>query len=836
MGCHGNKEHDSALGFILLDVDKMAVLEMREAMQKQVEAMPASFRFLTKQGWPVTSTQESMIKVKHLINDDGVVRIQPDYAEPRVGVSTEKGKPLGFVFVSTLSLPISQLREAILAQLGGSHQLPSGEWVFVDRNFWPICSQQEEAMKVIDILSGACVRLHFLDSYGSETEVDGKGGDRSLTVNTPLNRCLPSSPSNINKGAVMLALSHGTYHRPLSPIPHGDSFLTNKSISHQAKQILISYVRAEASQYALDLKKALEELKFSVYLDVHEIFSGTDWQDSLNYAVTDCEVFVPLVTPRYGQTQWTNRELKLADILNKYIVPVSFVETWPPCCLAIQFATTQFINWRQGKLDREKIFRLMADKCEVSYSWSESDVSAVSKDIGKRCLTHAGRKFQELKEGDKSPILRSYPSALPPGLPTNMTVVTESREGAPMVVISVHPKQQQFGNILKKLFEAQGYEVWCTTELDDMSNCSQTNMTEDDSTLPVEELDFLDSGDNPNPTNPIAILQKKAAEAGVIVFILSKAFADSDTCKEQVYYCEQRKRVIPLKFEEFEMPGWMSMLIGTSQLEDVQRADYEASLLTRVKTALSPQDDYTADADKETQLQSCISTLCTKLPGSNCVYISGGTSFFYEKSKEICKEIGISLGRLDNVTLVTGGFVGVGETVAKSFFDERQRLNRREDVWHILPVRDEQDRSRQARQNKDKSFKPVSFGETVFIGDSVRQRETIVSRVFDICILIEGGPGAAHEAEQFTWSDHTVIPIKCTEGAAGGKFNVPQKIFECPPGVLRDDWNQLADKNGSPAAIGAAVARIITALQQAVAAQMTRLKTFVDRRASDVKT
>ena len=44
----------------------------------------------------------------------------------------------------------------------------------------------------------------------------------------------------------------------------------------------------------------------------------------------------------------------------------------------------------------------------------------------------------------QSPILRSYPSALPPGLPTNMTVVTESREGAPMVVISVHPKQQQF--------------------------------------------------------------------------------------------------------------------------------------------------------------------------------------------------------------------------------------------------------------------------------------------------------------------------------------------------------------------------------------------------------
>ena len=47
--------------------------------------------------------------------------------------------------------------------------------------------------------------------------------------------------------------------------------------------------------------------------DVHEIKSGIDWQDSLNYAVSNCEVFVPLVTSRYGETQWTNREV--SDIL-----------------------------------------------------------------------------------------------------------------------------------------------------------------------------------------------------------------------------------------------------------------------------------------------------------------------------------------------------------------------------------------------------------------------------------------------------------------------------------------------------------------------------------------
>lgn len=37
--------------------------------------------------------------------------------------------------------------------------------------------------------------------------------------------------------------------------------------------------------------------------------------------------------------------MKLADVLQKLIIPVSFVDHWPPKCLAIQFATTQYIPW-----------------------------------------------------------------------------------------------------------------------------------------------------------------------------------------------------------------------------------------------------------------------------------------------------------------------------------------------------------------------------------------------------------------------------------------------------------------------------------------------------------
>ena len=32
----------------------------------------------------------------------------------------------------------------------------------------------------------------------------------------------------------------------------------------------------------------------------------------------------------------------------------------------------------------------------------------------------------------------------------------------------------------------------------------------------------------------------------------------------------------------------------------------------------------------------------------------------------------------------------------------------------------------------------ATYGKTLYSGDSVREREVIVSRVFDICILVEG--------------------------------------------------------------------------------------------------
>uniref|UniRef100_A0A1I8IH81 TIR domain-containing protein n=1 Tax=Macrostomum lignano TaxID=282301 RepID=A0A1I8IH81_9PLAT len=183
-----------------------------------------------------------------------------------------------------------------------------------------------------------------------------------------------------------------------------------------AKDMLISYVRAEAAHVAVVLKEKLTALGCSVFLDVDEIALGSDWQDALNDAVAATEVFIPLVTPRYGATQWTNREVKLADVLGKEILPISFISDWPPRCLAIQFATTQFVPWsgaydiesanindEAGRVAEEIRRQFDANKRRPPESESDERGSAMGPPSFKRkptCLSIMSRKSIKFRQSN----------------------------------------------------------------------------------------------------------------------------------------------------------------------------------------------------------------------------------------------------------------------------------------------------------------------------------------------------------------------------------------------------------------------------------------------------
>ena len=66
----------------------------------------------------------------------------------------------------------------------------------------------------------------------------------------------------------------------------------------------------------------------------------------------------------------------------KLIIPVVFINKWPPVSLAIQFATTQFVYWQPQigfTPDEHK-------ENDISL-WDASDVSSVAREIVDRYKT-----------------------------------------------------------------------------------------------------------------------------------------------------------------------------------------------------------------------------------------------------------------------------------------------------------------------------------------------------------------------------------------------------------------------------------------------------------------
>ena len=819
-------------------------MSLAEFRQDVNSALPGTlgrkrYVFLTSSGWEISEILESVVKVSDVITERGTVKVRTAHQRPRVGIVIEGNPdtPVGFVFSSvqtTVQDFWSDVKQQLPSLVGS---LSATSFCFLDRNSWPIAREQQHLMTVLDISTDYVVRIRCFRPdrrLSRQLRLPGSEPDFSLppasTVASPLPMAVVSLASSLSGGTadprhglipitetaeqVMTASMEQSVRSELYTDSLKQSFISGTYVY----EILISYVHKEAAEYAPLLKDALEKFGYTVFLDVECIQGGIDWQDALNDAITNCSLFVPLITMEYGDTLWTNREVKMADVLGKIIIPVNFLESWPPKCLAIQFATTQFIPCSvpaplQGGGRSEIGDRIASIAADISQRYQKEKAADIIMEDDDESLPGSQISFVVEEPSPRSPgtppppsmyrvkkksSIKSYASLLPKSLPANYRKsIQESREGRPLVVFCCHGSQREFTQGLAKELERKDYEVWCTYGLNGIASDSERQRE---------------------------IFQQKADEAGAVVFVLSEDFSKCAFCEEQVYYCEQRKRIIPVLYEPLQLPHWMALLIGTNTFINCRSSNYMVTFLERVESALNPmkaEQDLKEILRQKAQIAEMVTDLANKLPKGKHVYISGGTKFFSPNGEEICKELGKQLARDLEVVLVTGGFYGVGETTAQSFYDERIRMNRPNGVCHVIAVRDDQDKSPQTRQNADGTFQVVPYGETLFYGESVRQREMLTPVVLDLCVLIEGGPGAAFEAQQFVWNGNCVVPVKVTGGAAGGSFNVPKTIFNRPPNVAESDWTALGDSEASPVSVAAAVCRIVAAMKCSAASLQT---------------
>jgi hypothetical protein len=247
------------------------------------------------------------------------------------------GVSLGFIFAE-MENSGQEIRQIINQELSSALN-GDDSYHLIDRNGWPVTTKQESIIKVWDLMKNGVFRVHSLKrtldndvhDYGMEVV------EENVQTNPAKKKKRPSETSTVD----LRHVSEDT-HTNMSVVPISHTFephsnqatptITSATIYHplpiEIKPILISYVRAEAEQHARQLKSELNDLGCNVFLDVDEIEGGHDWQDALNNAVLNCDLFVPLITPQYGYTQWTNREVKLADIKQKQIIPISFLDIW----------------------------------------------------------------------------------------------------------------------------------------------------------------------------------------------------------------------------------------------------------------------------------------------------------------------------------------------------------------------------------------------------------------------------------------------------------------------------------------------------------------------------
>lgn len=201
-------------------------------------------------------------------------------------------------------------------------------------------------------------------------------------------------------------------------------------------------------------------------------------------------------------------------------------------------------------------------------------------------------------------------------------------------------------------------------------------------------------------------------------------------------------------------------------------------------------------------LDSEAAEVAAMLPAGSRVAIIGSNSYWHAASEETCAALGRSLARLNRLVLVTGGVSGVAEGVGRSFCSAREGLGRQADVFHLLP----------------RGSWRCDYGETVRAGSDMSERREILGRVAEVYVMVEGGPGTAHEASVARARSATVIPV----GQSGGHAAVLYPQVLRPSSVPEHFWRTLGNADVSPE-------RVVDAIVEIVRACVLELKHGVQR-------
>ena len=94
--------------------------------------------------------------------------------------------------------------------------------------------------------------------------------------------------------------------------------------------MFISY-QWDSQELVIKIKEHLEKAGFNCFIDLGQLGGGNNLYQKIDLAIRNAKVVIACITPKFVVSHFCNREMALADLLRKPIVPIMLHPTpWPP--------------------------------------------------------------------------------------------------------------------------------------------------------------------------------------------------------------------------------------------------------------------------------------------------------------------------------------------------------------------------------------------------------------------------------------------------------------------------------------------------------------------------
>lgn len=116
---------------------------------------------------------------------------------------------------------------------------------------------------------------------------------------------------------------------------------------HNSKDVFICYSRKDYN-IAAYLKRILDEIDVSTFMDVNSLVAGTDFAGAIQRQIVNCKIILFIISENSMISEWAIKEISFAQQIGKTIIPVLVENTRLEGRLMFLLGDIEYIEWKHN--------------------------------------------------------------------------------------------------------------------------------------------------------------------------------------------------------------------------------------------------------------------------------------------------------------------------------------------------------------------------------------------------------------------------------------------------------------------------------------------------------